>query len=260
MGLFSDTALRSSHYEAASQMQPHSHPTSSFILVISGEYRERIHSLERVHRPGDLLFYPAHATHSQTFGNQGSHKIIFQPKPEWQDYLAKSRPNLADAPYASLPEFRYLGARLLQEMHHADPFSELACEGLLLEVIASFARTTASRDTLCPPMWLKTVRDYMHDRLNRNVCMEELGVLAGRHPVHVAREFRRFYGRSVGQYLRIARVDAAANLLATTSSDLTEIALCSGFANHSHLCRVFKTTFGLTPTEYRKRNRRSPLI
>ena len=70
----------------------------------------------------------------------------------------------------------------------------------------------------------------------------------------VRREFRRYFGMSVGSYLRHVRTERAAHLLRHSKSDITEIALGCGFASHAHLCRVFKVHFGLTPTEYRAKH------
>jgi len=82
-------------------------------------------------------------------------------------------------------------------------------------------------------------------------CARATQRAAGRHEIHLAREFKRYFGVSVGSYLRQARIERAADLLRNTSSNITDIALRCGFANHAHLCRVFKAYFAMSPSQYR---------
>jgi AraC-like DNA-binding protein len=69
--------------------------------------------------------------------------------------------------------------------------------------------------------------------------------------VHFAAVFRRHYGCSVGEYLRRRRVHRARQRLAETDLPLAEIATEAGFADQSHLTRMFKRFVGLTPGQYR---------
>jgi AraC family transcriptional regulator len=87
--------------------------------------------------------------------------------------------------------------------------------------------------------------------------MPQLAHVAGRHEIHIAREFRRFFGVSVGEFARRLRIDQAARLLVRSNASISDIALESGFSSHSHLCREFKARFGVTPSVYRM-PRRSP--
>jgi AraC family transcriptional regulator len=81
--------------------------------------------------------------------------------------------------------------------------------------------------------------------------MVQIAQEAGRHEIHLAREFRRFFGCSVGAYMRRLRIGRAEQLLMKPHVSISEVALSCGFASHSHLCREFKVHMGVTPTEYR---------
>ena len=66
-------------------MDPHLHERASLCLVVEGSYGEKIHALEHEHGPRHLLYYPAYAVHSQTFGYTGAKKIIFTPRERWAE-------------------------------------------------------------------------------------------------------------------------------------------------------------------------------
>jgi hypothetical protein len=61
-------------------MDPHLHEQASLCFVVEGSYREKIRALEHEPGPRHLLYYPAYAVHSQTFGYKGAKKIIFTPR------------------------------------------------------------------------------------------------------------------------------------------------------------------------------------
>jgi AraC family transcriptional regulator len=83
-----------------------------------------------------------------------------------------------------------------------------------------------------------------------HVSLSSLARTVGRHPVHVAREFRRHYGTSIGEYHRRTRLRRARELM-RSRAPFSEIAFACGFSSHSHLSRAFKAEFGMTPSAFR---------
>jgi AraC family transcriptional regulator len=103
------------------------------------------------------------------------------------------------------------------------------------------------------PAWLRIARDRLHDDLWSDHCARELAACAGVHPGYFARQFRRFFGKSVGAYLRQVRLDWAATELRQTRRSLSELAHVARFSDHSHFTREFKRAFGMPPRAYRER-------
>lgn len=66
------------------------------------------------------------------------------------------------------------------------------------------------------------------------------------------RGFRRMFSMSPTQYILRVRVNAARNMLSTSSSPIAEIALSSGFYDQAQLARYFKQITGMTPSKYRR--------
>ena len=232
-------------------MAPHAHGETSISIVISGGLLERIGRIERNYARGHVALFPAGFIHSQLFGARGAGQIIITPEVSWLDYLAECGVRLCDAPHAHAVDFRLLGDRLFNELHNGDGFSGLVREGILLELIATFGRVDARCGTQ-PPAWLCAARDFLHDNPVAPLAMHELARVAGRHEIHVAREFRRFFGTSVGDYLRRLRTERAARFLSDSDDGISMIAQDCGFASHSHLCREFRRRFGVTPSQYRR--------
>ncbi len=254
--MLAQTHLRISRYQARTEMSPHQHDEPSMGIVVSGAFLERIGNDERTYSRGTASFCPAATTHSQQFGATGARQIIFRPADSWLEYLVDCKAPLDSGPHTQSATFRDLGDKLLGEMRRNDGFSVVACEGILLEIIAAFGRNrTAAAATTKPPPWLRAAREFVHENACSSLTMAKIAREAGRHEIHVAREFRRFFGTSVGAYLRRCRAEEAERLLLKQENSLSEVALSCGFASHSHFCREFRAHFGVTPSEYRSRNR-----
>jgi len=252
--MFASESLRVGQYAPYGAMAPHSHDYDSLGLILAGDFVEQIGATERRYERGCVTFGPAGVTHSQRFGADGARQIIVRPERDWLAYLADKGICLGDAPFVHGPQFFQLGTKLLNELSRDDDFTSLARESILLEIIAAFGRAGVANPPGHPPVWLAAARDYLHAHAATPLSMKDIARAAGRHEIHLAREFKRYFGVSVGSYLRQARTERAANLLRTTSANITDIALRCGFANHAHLCRVFKAHYGLSPSQYRARS------
>lgn len=72
------------------------------------------------------------------------------------------------------------------------------------------------------------------------------------HRVYLSRIFKQKHHIPISEYLLRKKLDYAAQLLITTTSDIKTIAGTCGFSDSSYFLRFFKCRTGCTPTEYRK--------
>jgi len=72
-------------------------------------------------------------------------------------------------------------------------------------------------------------------------------------PFHLSRVFHQTTGMSLRRYVSRLRVEVAAHRLATGASNLTELALELGFADHSHFTNSFRREWGCSPSYFRAR-------
>jgi AraC-like DNA-binding protein len=74
-------------------------------------------------------------------------------------------------------------------------------------------------------------------------------------PPRLARLTRRLFGLTPSQLIAKTRITAASRLLLETQQSVAEIAHHCGYNDQSAFTRAFRTTTGLTPLEYRRRER-----
>ena len=69
---------------------------------------------------------------------------------------------------------------------------------------------------------------------------------------HFSRAFRRTVGVAPHNWLLMHRVEVAKEKLAHSRLSLLEVALACGFADQSHLTRVFTGMVGVSPGAWRR--------
>ncbi|SLN53325.1 AraC family transcriptional regulator [Oceanibacterium hippocampi] len=131
----------------------------------------------------------------------------------------------------------------------------LAQESLTLAVLGGLlGRHTGRLDDAPParaPAMLERVRERMEAEYARPLALGELAATAGLSRYHLIRAFRRSYGVTPHLYLTARRLRAARALI-VAGTPLAEAALGAGFADQSHLNRLFKAWYGVTPGQFRR--------
>jgi AraC family transcriptional regulator len=100
----------------------------------------------------------------------------------------------------------------------------------------------------------RTIRDYIHEHLHEPIPLDDLAAEVALSRFHFARRFRRSTGLSPHEFVLRHRVARAATMLSRTDVPLVDVAARCGFADQSHLTRVFKKQVGATPARYRARS------
>lgn len=99
---------------------------------------------------------------------------------------------------------------------------------------------------------VRMIREYIHDNLSETLTLEVLSGVLKLPPHRFLEGFRQAFCTSPAQYVINERLRRAQNLLTSTRLSITEIAVDTGFASHSHLCSRFSNRYGCTPGEFRK--------
>jgi AraC family transcriptional regulator len=93
---------------------------------------------------------------------------------------------------------------------------------------------------------------YLEENLDRNLSLAELAGVVQLSVFHFTRKFRAEFGCPPHAYVMRRRIECAKAQLARGNVPLKVVAANSGFADQSHMTRLFQRLLGVTPAEYRK--------
>ncbi|UUX51234.1 AraC family transcriptional regulator [Nisaea acidiphila] len=97
---------------------------------------------------------------------------------------------------------------------------------------------------------LLRIRDHLADCWRDGISMAEIEAEHGLDRFTVARHFRRYFGVSPHRFLTLRRLDRARHMI-RNGAELADVAAAAGFADQSHMTRLFKKAFGVTPGQWR---------
>jgi AraC family transcriptional regulator len=243
-GQFGGFHLSVTEYPGDARLQWHGHDEPYLTYVVRGSYREKTRINTRECLQHFLVVHPAGEIHADEFSATTRCLNIHLDK-EWRSRFDRA---LSTPAMAASSAISAIVARAARELRSPDGVSAIVTEGLMLELFGELSRSrTADR----APAWLCTVRDEIESRFRDPLTLASLSSAADVHPVHLARAFRRHFGRTVGEMIRELRVRHAQSRIRCGLS-LRDAAAEAGFADQSHMTRTFRSLTGTTPAGFRR--------
>ena len=105
------------------------------------------------------------------------------------------------------------------------------------------------------PWQVELTSRLLLDDLGDNHPVSELASRCGLSRSHFAKAFKASMGTPPHRWLLRQRVHRAAELLERTEENISTIAQSCGFADQSHLTRLFHAMVGFSPADWRRRRK-----
>ena len=227
-------------------------PLNSFFHLKSGSFSLKIDEREEIATAGDLVFFDTETHFS---------RHVLQPV---EFLYIKLRKTDADLFPLKTGIYRNLTPREIEDIQKVGTSVHLLGDQALavknhylndLILSLSARQDDAQLGGLGKTPVLEKSLGYIHRNISAKITVEDLANDAQMSVSSFSAKFKKATGSSVYDFLIQLRLTEVQRLLAETDYTVTEIAERCGYANTFYLCNAFKKHTGLTPTQFRHKNR-----
>ncbi len=233
-------------YGPGMKLPRHSHEAPYLVLMLGGVLRERERG--RVHDMacGSVVFNEAGEEHENELLSSRGRCLNIELRPAFMERMqdAGLRPR-ESVMYTHIGAAMSAAGRLYASV--IDPGPELEVEEALVQVFGALSRCKAARGA----KWVSKVVELIRERFPERPTLQELAAHAGVQEVHLCRGFRQAMGCTIGEYVRKMRAERAMEMV-VEGQPLADAAQGAGFADQSHMTRVFAEEFGRSPGKVRQ--------
>jgi len=99
---------------------------------------------------------------------------------------------------------------------------------------------------------LELITKYVKIHYRECLTLDDVSAQAGLNPEYFARFFKKYMGTTFLKYLNSVRLEHFYTDLTNTDYSITELISKNGFTNYKIFMKLFKNTYGCTPSETRK--------
>jgi len=100
---------------------------------------------------------------------------------------------------------------------------------------------------------MNLIKDYIDDHFQNKLSLAVIAQEFFISKYYLAREFKNFYGMTIGDYIISRRVTYSKELLRFTKKTIEDISILCGIPDTNYYAKVFRRVEECSPSEYRKK-------
>lgn len=229
----------------------HYHENAYFTFILQGNVIEGNKKEVYNCSAGSLLFHNWQEPHYNIKPAGYTRGFHIEIKKNWFEDLDFNIDHLQGSVKISSVDIKLILYNIFKETKKKDQFSLLSINTLILHALAEMLR--------CPqvklektPLWVSRIREILFYEFSEKLTLEYLAKSLDIHPVHLSRDFPKYFNCNLGDYMRKLKIEKSFSLLSSKEHTLTDIAYACGFSDQSHFNRCFKYISGISPGYFRK--------
>lgn len=232
-------------YKADLKFPKHEDGYDRISVVLAGKLKEDISRKSHYAGSTSFVIKPGDVTHSNQIGPTGARLVSLLFHPDLVQQLDLK---------AFFTQLQWIHPskvtpKVMQALMHIIQSEDWMSE--TIDLMASLSLKNVKHEHF-PPNWLNRVKERIQDEIDLNLTVKDLAAMENLHPVYMARVFRKFEACGIKEYIHKEKMRRATQRLSDTKLPIVEIALDLGFADQSHMTRMFKNFVGVSPAAFRK--------
>lgn len=229
----------------------HYHKNAYFTFILQGNVIEGNKKEIYNCSAGDLLFHNWQEPHYNIKPEGFTRGFHIEIEEEWFRELDFRTKDLQGSIKIADPDLKFLLYKIFRETKENESSTLLSVQTLLLETLSKMIHHQKN-DSQKKPNWVSELNNILNDQFSDSLSLDYLSKQLHIHPVHLSRDFSKYFNSGLGEYIRKIKIQKSLKLISQKKLDLTAIAFECGFSDQSHFTRCFKEINGITPSQYRK--------
>ncbi|WP_284239512.1 helix-turn-helix domain-containing protein [Paenibacillus glycanilyticus] len=155
-----------------------------------------------------------------------------------------------------MEEVVVLFKKMIQELNSHRPLAGQLVTAYLLEMIALLGRRLQTGDEPGAQGRHPDINQmiaYIHEKYSDNLSISELAAECSLSVFRFIHKFKEVTGMTPMKYITEIRMNEAKKLLSESSLHVKEVAAVVGYDNPLYFSRIFRSTVGIPPSEYKKK-------
>jgi len=229
----------------------HYHENAYFTFILQGNVIEGNRKEVYNCTAGSLLFHNWQEPHYNIKPNGFTRGFHIELEQQWLQGFDFGLSDLTGSINILNPDLKLLLYKIFREVKIDDGTTSLSVQSLLLQLVEQM-RHDNKISIQKKPLWVNKIREVLDNKFADNLSLTDLSANLGIHPVHLSRDFPKYFHCNLGHYIRKLKIERSLSLLSQKSNSLSAITFECGFSDQSHFARCFKEINGMNPLEYRK--------
>lgn len=144
----------------------------------------------------------------------------------------------------------------MTQNRESSPFHLIGHLYLFLDyMMRSSAGTNIQKGSQLRDFYIHEALNFMEHNFQNDISVEDVAAVCGLNRSYFGKIFKQAVGKSPQEFLLSYRMAKAAELLKLTQLSIGDISQAVGYDNQLHFSRAFKNIYGMSPREWRNRNR-----
>ena len=98
------------------------------------------------------------------------------------------------------------------------------------------------------------IQHYIRENISRPLSVAHLRSVFHLSHSEIYNIFKEYFDCTPADYIKKSRLKYACKLLATTDLPINRVAVLSGIPDYNYFSKIFKSTYNISPSEYRKKS------
>lgn len=226
----------------------HSHNNAHITLFLKGGTTEKRKNFSETVGAGSLLFYHSDELHLNQNTLFPSKNINIEIEESLLKELQISE-GIIEKSIENTAFTKFLILKMFKETLTADTFSSDNITMLFSQLSQKQYHLERFEKS---PYWVRSLNELLNDCWNENPNLKDLAQVLQLNPITISKHFPKYFGCTLGEYMRRIKINRSLSLIQSNQSNLTEISLECGFADQSHFIRTFKNQTGFLPKQFQK--------